>query len=67
MASVRQENEKLRAELKNAEEAKKFIEQQRVASVNSLTQENIKLKDQIAILLDRNQELATMNKDMQTE
>jgi len=64
---VRQENEKLRAELKNAEEAKKFIEQQRVASVNSLTQENIKLKDQIAILLDRNQELATMNKDMQTE
>ena len=67
MGSVRQENEKLRAEIKNAEEAKKFVEQQRVASVNSLTQENIKLKDQIALLLDRNQELASMNKDMQTE
>jgi len=67
MGSVRQENEKLRAEIKNAEEAKKFIEQQRVASVNSLNQENIKLKDQIALLLDRNQELANMNKDLQTE
>lgn len=64
---MRQENEKLRAEIKNAEEAKKFIEQQRVASVNSLNQENIKLKDQIALLLDRNQELANMNKDLQTE
>ena len=67
MGSVKQENEKLRAELKNAEEAKKFVEQQRVASVNSLNQENIKLKDQIALLLDRNQDLANLNKEMQSE
>jgi len=55
MGSVRQENEKLRAGIQNAEESRKLVEQQKVAAINSVNQENMKLKEQIAILLNRNE------------
>jgi len=67
MGSVRQENEKLRAGIQNAEESRKLVEQQKVAAINSVNQENMKLKEQIAILLNRNEELANAYKDVQDE
>ena len=67
MGSVRQENEKLKAEIQNAQEARKVTEQQKIVGINSVNQENLKLKEQIAVLLSRNQELANAYKDIQTE
>ena len=64
MGSVKQENEKLKAEIQNAQEARKVTEQQKIVGINSVNQENLKLKEQIAVLLSRNQELANAYKDI---